>query len=239
MKKLQFSQKSRRIGSKGFYIALAISLLAIGGAAWLGITAAMQKLEVKEPEISSPTPVEQEEEITFPPETDVNAEPSDVETEAPEENEPTNTEPEEPTLLKGYAMPLSGTVLTAFSGDEVIKSKTLGDWMMHTGTDLAAPLDTPVKAVASGKVTEVKTDDMWGNTVTITHENGVESYYANLNDAVRVTVGQTVKLGDVIGTVGESAEIEGAEETHLHFGIKQDGEWVDPVSFIEQQAAEK
>ncbi len=238
MKKLQFHQKSR-IGSKGFYIALAVSLLAIGGAAWLGITAAMQKLEIKEPEITPHTQTEQKEEITFPPETDVNAEPSDIKTEAPEKKEPVNAKPEEPTLLKGYAMPLSGAVLTAFSGDEVIKSKTLGDWMMHTGTDLAAPLDTPVKAVASGKITEVKTDEMWGNTVTIAHENGIESYYANLNDAVRVTVGQTVRLGDVLGTVGESAEIEGAEETHLHFGIKKDGEWVDPVQFIEQKSAEK
>ena len=52
MKKLQFHQTNRRIGTKGLYIALAVSLLAIGGAAWLGITDDRQKLEVKEPEIS-------------------------------------------------------------------------------------------------------------------------------------------------------------------------------------------
>ena len=50
-----------------------------------------------------------------------------------------------------------------------------------------------------------------------------------------MTVGQSVKLGDVIGTVGETADIERAEESHLHLGIKQDGEWIDPVSFIESK----
>ena len=103
---------------------------------------------------------------------------------------------------------------------------------MHTGIDIKAEQSTPVKAMAAGKVTDIRNDSMWGTTVTITHEDGVISYYANLKSAVPVTVGQKVKLGDVIGNVGQTAEIEQAEESHLHFGVQKDGEWIDPMSLI-------
>ena len=71
---------------------------------------------------------------------------------------------------------------------------------------------------------------MWGTTVTIEHADGIVSYYANLKSAVSVKQGQQVKMGAVIGAVGETAEIEQAEESHLHFGVKKDGEWIDPMS---------
>ena len=75
-------------------------------------------------------------------------------------------------------MPVSGDVVNAYSGEKMVKSKTLGDWVMHTGTDLAASAKTPVKAVSAGTVSAVETDELWGCPVTIEHANGVISYYA-------------------------------------------------------------
>ena len=236
MKKIQRTRaKSRTKNANGFYIALACSLVAIGAAAWFGVTAAMRKLEVTPPEVSTPEISDSETDLNLPADTPVTL-PSEEEVSTPEESTaPTVTEPTEPAKTTAFAMPVSGDVLNAYSGENMVKSKTLGDWVLHTGTDLAASAGTPVKAVSAGTVSAVETDDLWGCTVTIEHTDGVISYYANLGDDIRVTTGQSVKLGDVIGTVGETADIERAEESHLHLGIKKDGEWVDPIAFIEEK----
>lgn len=235
MKKIQINRaKGHAKNGKGFYIALACGLLAVGAAAWFGVTAAMRKLEVNPPEVSTPEISNQETDLNLPADTPIKL-PSEEVSEPEESTAPTTAQPEAPAKSTAFAMPVSGDVVNAYSGEKMVKSKTLGDWVLHTGIDLAASAKTPVKAVSAGTVSAVETDDLWGCTVTIEHANSVISYYANLGDDIRVTVGQSVKLGDVIGTVGETADIERAEESHLHLGIKQDGEWVDPVSFIESK----
>ena len=51
---------------------------------------------------------------------------------------------------------------------------------------------------------------------------------------VTVNAEQTVKAGDIIGKVGNTADIESVMESHLHFGIKKNDKWIDPVTFITQ-----
>jgi murein DD-endopeptidase MepM/ murein hydrolase activator NlpD len=233
MKKNQHgeSKAHRFFSGKGFYASLAVSLVAIGGAAWLGVNSALDQLDRMN---TTPNNVSQNEQKT-------DLTPSDAEAGANQENVPVTPPAEEPVssaqetdapVPEGYILPLSGKILNAYSGDKVVKSLTLDEWVMHTGIDLEAPVSTPVKAVSSGKVIEVKNDELWGTTVTIEHSDGVISYYANLKSAVNVKQGQQVKLGDVVGQVGETADIERADASHLHFGMKKDGEWIDPMQFI-------
>lgn len=229
-------KKQRFFSGKGFYAALAFSLVAVGGAAWLGISSAMDGLE-QEAAPNQPPVASQNTDSTgwnTASEYEVNKPESNipVESEPEESSSAAETTPTEAPVFQGYALPLNGEILNEYSGDKVVKSKTLDDWVMHTGIDLAAPDGTPVKAAAAGKVTEVKNDALWGTTVTLEHPNGVISYYANLKSAVPVKEGQSVKLGDVIGNVGQTADIERAEEAHLHFGMKQNGDWIDPFSLI-------
>ncbi len=223
------STKTQRFFSgKGFYIALALSLAAVGGAAWLGVNSAMDKLEAPPPDLSNNTQIEEPSEWTLP-QTPAEVKQEDVkaDTSSAVVEEQANT-----SVVQGYILPLKGSVLNAYSGDKVVKSKTLDDWLMHTGMDIAAKVSTPVKSMSGGKVKEITNDSLWGTTVTIEHANGIMSYYANLKSAVNVKANQTVKMGDVIGAVGETCDIERAEESHLHFGVKKDGEWVDPMSVI-------
>ena len=231
MKKMQFgeSKAHRFFSGKGFYVALAVSLVAVGGAAWLGVNSAINQLENNAPELQNNSQLEENNEWEIP-DYEANVPQSDVPAEEPSsepEEEPANT-----AVEQGYILPLKGEVLNAFSGDKVVKSKTLDDWVMHTGVDLAAAISTPVKAMSAGKVIEVVNDDMWGTTVTIEPANGLVSYYANLKAAGNVKQGQQVKMGDVIGAGGETADIEHAEASHLHFGVKKNGEWVDPMSIV-------
>lgn len=130
-------------------------------------------------------------------------------------------------------MPVNGKVLNPFSGGELVKSDTLGVWKTHDGVDIAADAGTPVRAMNSGEVTQVKEDPLWGYTVCIDHGNGIMSFYYNLSSAVAVSEGDDVESGQTIGAVGDTAEIEAAEATHLHFALKKNGEWIDPVSYID------
>lgn len=223
------NSKNRLFSGKGFYIAIAVSVVAIGGAAWFGVNTAMDKLKapVDPPKniVSAPTKTPNLE-VTAP-KTDVKKETAPkTETAPPEQEAKSNA------VAQGYILPIKGDILNPYSGDKVVKSKTLDDWVMHTGIDIKAAVSTPVKSISSGSVIDIKNDDLWGTTITIDHGNGIVSYYANLKSAVNVKNGQSVKLGDVIGAVGDTCDIEKADGEHLHFGIKKNDNWVDPFSLI-------
>lgn len=79
----------------------------------------------------------------------------------------------------------------------------------------------------------IENDPMFGTTITVLHPNGVSSIYASLNEKVNVSEGQQVAAGDVLGSVGETAIAEIALETHLHFAMTKDGQYLDPMSEIE------
>ena len=236
MKKVHIGEtKSQRIFSgKGFYVALALSLLAVGGAAWLGVNSAMDSLESPPPDLSNPTKIVEDTEWSLP-ETKAEVKTEDVKapvTSVPENKADENQTKPNPPVVQGTMLPIDGKVLNPYSGDKVVKSKTLNEWVMHTGMDISAALSTPVKSMSGGTVKQIDNDDLWGTTITIEHANGIESYYANLKSAVNVKTGQSVNMGDVIGTIGENCDAERNEEAHLHFGVKKDGEWVDPLSVI-------
>lgn len=245
MKKMQLddSKSHRFFSGRGFYIALAVGLLAVGGAAWLGVNAALDGLGTETESLPITDRSELEDDWALPsefeanvPKDDVPADPDPALSSSEAASEPSEQEPAEETqapaqaAVQGYILPIKGEILNPYSGDKVVKSKTLDDWVMHTGMDISAEEGTPVKAMSGGTVQEVANDELWGTTVTIAHADGIVSFYANLKPAVSVQVGQTVKLGDVIGNVGNTADIERAEESHLHFGVKQNDEWIDPAS---------
>ncbi|NJL91863.1 MAG: peptidoglycan DD-metalloendopeptidase family protein [Coleofasciculaceae cyanobacterium SM2_1_6] len=88
----------------------------------------------------------------------------------------------------------------------------------HSGLDLAAPLGTEVVAAGNGVVAFAGEQNPWGNLVVINHGEGQQSRYAHLGE-IRVTMGQQVRSGDVLGTVGNTGNVHSAEP-HLHFEIR-------------------
>lgn len=94
-----------------------------------------------------------------------------------------------------------------------------GEISSHTGTDIAAPLGTPILAAADGAVTIANATDSWGGSygyyIKIDHGNGFETLYAHCS-AICVTSGQTVQQGEVIGYVGSTGKSTG---NHLHFEV--------------------
>ena len=100
----------------------------------------------------------------------------------------------------------------------------------HAGIDFPAETGTPVLAAADGTVTGAGFTAGYGNYVIIDHEEGCSTVYAHMED-ILTEVGETVKKGDQIGTVGSTGRSTGP---HLHFELRIDGEPVDPSEYWEE-----
>lgn len=137
-------------------------------------------------------------------------------------------EKKEVTFIK----PVEGEIYKEFAKDSLIYSETLDEWTTHLGIDIKADKTTVVKASADGRVKSIKTDPRYGLSVIIEHQDGYQTLYANLLTAEFVKVGEEVKQGTTIGTVGNTAAFEVADSAHLHFELSQNGENVDPANFI-------
>jgi murein DD-endopeptidase MepM/ murein hydrolase activator NlpD len=96
----------------------------------------------------------------------------------------------------------------------------------HPGIDYAAPIGTPIWAVANGVVSYAGWMSGYGRLVKIKHANGYESYYAHMSRyATNLRVGQPVRQKQVIGYVGSSGLSTGP---HVCFRVTKDGEYVNP-----------
>jgi len=97
----------------------------------------------------------------------------------------------------------------------------------HNGVDYAAPPGAPVGAVAAGVVTLAGWTGGGGRTVRIRHASGFQSEYLHLSSIARgVRAGTRVGQGDLVGRVGSSGLATGP---HLHYGLRRNGAYVNPV----------
>lgn len=98
----------------------------------------------------------------------------------------------------------------------------------HRGIDLAGPLESPVRAVRSGRVVDARLHRGLGQFVEIRHDGQLRTIYAHLNERY-VKRGDRVAQGEVIGTLGKTGNARHAWITpHVHFEMLRDGEPVDP-----------
>lgn len=133
-------------------------------------------------------------------------------------------------LNPGMAMPLEKSVLTSAYGMRV--SPVSGIKKFHRGVDLASPRGSSVLACRGGTVrTAAMADPVYGNYVVIHHPNGMESFYAHLDD-IFVKKGDIVTMGARIGTVGMTGLTTGP---HLHFEISRDGSTLDPQQYLKKR----
>jgi len=226
MKKIRFAGVRRFFKGRGFAVALVLSISAVGIATYIAYNGAIEK-------ISDNTGFDETVQPVDGTQADV---PIDdgadyvIETLPPEEVTEVNNfvKPKEPKLL-----PVTGEITNPFSNGELVKSNTLGVWRTHDGIDIGAALGTEVKAMQKGVVSEVFSHAMWGVCITVDHGDGVVSSYMGLDKNVKVTAGDEVSAGDVLGAVGNTAEAECADPPHLHFAVKKNGEWVDPIAYID------
>lgn len=97
---------------------------------------------------------------------------------------------------------------------------------MHAGLDIGAAIGTPVVAARDGEVIEAGWAGVYGLSVVIDHGLLGMTRYAHM-DEIKVSKGQRVRVGEVIGTVGNTGKSTGP---HLHFEWIVDGRTYDPIN---------
>lgn len=126
----------------------------------------------------------------------------------------------------GFMQPVSGRISGKFGGQRIMNGRKMNP---HAGTDIAAPLGTPVAAAGDGKVVLTAGDLFYsGNVVVIDHGYGLQTIYAHLNK-ITVQKGQKVKKGEIIGEVGKTGRVTGP---HLHWGASLKGIRFNPFSLL-------
>ncbi len=130
------------------------------------------------------------------------------------------------------ASPVEGELAAVYAMDTLSYNATTRDWRVHNGVDIAAEEGAKVCAAAAGTVYTVYEDETMGTTVVIRHENGYVTRYSSLAPEVSVKPGDDVALGQQIGCVGNTALLESAIGSHVHFSVSCNDEPVDPGEFL-------
>ena len=242
--------KSAGKAGKGFYAALSLSIAMVGAACWYayaqnGRRTVQRTGETGKSQTSVTTTVTTSYTTTLTSQTLTDTEQTvtvtvteEAENAAAILTQPTETaaQPPETAATTAHAeqpvFPVVGSIMNPYSFGELVKSGTTGIWQTHNGIDIAAPLGTEVVCAADGTVTAVGKDVLWGVCVSILHDGGTVTRYCGLNESLEVQAGQLLERGDIIGTVGNTAESESLIEPHLHFEVLQNDRYIDPEAFL-------
>lgn len=127
----------------------------------------------------------------------------------------------------------NATISKDYSGSELQYNETLKQWEIHKAIDFIPSDDVKVYAVADGTVSNVYTNYLEGTVVEIAHSNGVVSIYKSLEKEVKVSVGEKVGAGTVIGNVSENMAQELKTGAHLHFEMTKNGAKVNPNDYLD------
>lgn len=245
MKRTIQDRVSDFMAGKGFYIVLLLCVTALGVSGYYLFSGFGQ--EPAEPVSGrvtvvvtpTPTPAPVPSAAVRPPATATprpapTAEPIPEATAPAEVSQAPAAEPTTATASV-FTWPVKGEVLRPWAVETLNYDETMGDWRTHDGVDIAAPAGTQVIAPAGGTISDLYTDDLMGTTVVILHADGVMSTCSNLAAVPTVEIGDPVRTGDVIGSVGTSAIAESAEASHLHLSMTKDGESVDPLGYLPER----
>ncbi len=225
---MNYSQKRTLIG-RVVYIGLtlmAVTVLCVTMYTFFGSSKEAGKTKLPLPTDGTlPPPPTDAPIVTDPP----------VQTDPPVTDDTPTVKPEKDWMNEKLMMPVNGTVIKEHDLLHAVYSATMNDYRVHQGVDIEAELGSEVVAVADGVIKEVGNDPFMGTTVTVDHGDGLISVYKNLSPdlADGIKAGKGISEGDVIGNVGESAIIEIADETHLHFELTLKGEPIDPSELLE------
>ena len=195
---------------KGFYLALALCILAAAASSFWAIRNVMQRFG---PNADSSLEQEGTQEWDLP-DVQVEQKVNDV-----------------PVPSAKPSQPSSSASGSGDSGDELVYNETLQDWRTHNGVDIACAENAPVKSAVAGTVCNIYDDGMWGRIVEVEAGELTWRYAGLAADSVQVSVGDGVSAGQALGNVGE-VMAETAGGPHLHLEVLKGGNRVDPEHYF-------
>lgn len=238
MKNMKYENNRKKSPKQniGFYIALVICVVAIAAAAWTtyGSVLKYSDLQPEESEQQSSKDIEAGNEVSGAKYENSSDDESTVTDKDANAGNSENSDESEEIPVKKTALDTTktapiegGAVIKQFSPKNPIQSKTTSDWRTHNGIDISASNGTPVRAMTSGTIKSITNDPMLGNVICVNHVGGYTAYYCGLSDTPVVNEGNAVSTGDTIGYVS-NVPSEMLDESHLHFAVMLENEYVDP-----------
>lgn len=142
--------------------------------------------------------------------------------------------------LPSFILPVNGVLSKGHDATLQVWSSTMQDYRVHLGVDIVTEENAPVYSAADGTVSKIWKDTLMGYSIAIKHKGDCYTIYKNLSDILPegLAEGVTVRSGQLIGSVGESAMVEVAEEPHLHFEMTVADLMVDPLEYFDDKALE-
>ncbi len=216
------SQKPSRSAARGFFVALAVCLIAVGGVAVVTFSDSVNTPSAID-DTPTTTAFHEAAQITAPPTTTTAA----TTTRTASTTATTTT----PTAAPLYVLPLSNTVLTSYS-DTPLYNETLRTYRAHQAVDFDGEEGQKVRALAAGTVTAIEDDALWGPCITVDHGNNIISVYRGVS--AQVAVDDVLDVGTILGTVG-AIPCEKHLGPHLHLELYQNGSPVDVATLLKTQ----
>lgn len=140
---------------------------------------------------------------------------------------------------KEYLLPVGTEMGKDFSMGIPVFSDTMQDWRTHNGVDFVGNEGDSVLAAADATVTAVYEDASWGGVLELDFGSGATAKYCGLQfDSITLSVGDSVKQGDVVGTLGK-IPVEAKDSCHLHYEMRIDGNIVDPLEAMGRGGTEE
>ena len=136
------------------------------------------------------------------------------------------------TTITPFMPVLNASIYKEYCGDKLTYNSTLKQWETHNAVDFQVASGSNVYSILDGTVEDVYTNILEGTVVVISHEDGLVSTYGSLGDDVSLKIGDRVSRGDVIGVVSASATSESDAGAHLHFSMTDNGQKIDPASYL-------
>lgn len=109
-----------------------------------------------------------------------------------------------------------------------------GEYLMHSGVDIAASQGTEIRAAYSGIVSEVGSNSVGGNYISLVHKDGSETLYCHCSKVI-AEKGDVIRAGETIALVGSTGRSTGP---HLHFEITVDGKTENPLLYLPNENGE-
>lgn len=153
------------------------------------------------------------------------------------DNTPTPSTPVDDSL-PSFVLPVSGSLMKKHDAANQVYSNTMNDYRVHLGVDILTDESASVYAAADGKIERIWEDVRMGHCIAIKHSGDCYTIYKNLAKTLPegIAEGVSVRSGQLIASVGESAMIEIAEEPHLHFEMTVKDLSVDPLEYFDEDS---
>lgn len=246
------------MSGKGFYAVLAVCLIGAGAAAWTAVDRTVDRIdennkkivekssseEVKMPswdfdeaektgKKKEDVKIENKEGSSKPEKKSKEAEAKKDKKPEPKEKKPNNNQSEKtlrPQPLV-FVMPVEGNIIASFSNGKLVKDHTLNEWKTHNGVDIKAPIGSKVVSAAEGKIEKIHKDKLWGNVIEISHRDGTTAFYCGVEPVSGIKEGISISGNQPIGKV-INIPCEINSEPHIHFGMKKENNWIDPLKHM-------